>query len=259
MHATVVRSMALTILLAGWSIAANDPFVGTWKLNGGKSQMAGQREKIEDLGSNKYRFDSGAVSEVIVADGTDQPVLFGGTMSLQKVSEGVWKAVNKRGGRVLAEQTWTISPDGKTAMIHSTGTRLDGSTFDSEGVWSRVAGASGLGGTWESKSQKFGSPTAWEIQPYEGGGLSFVYPSSKGRLDMKFDGKEYVEEGPDAPKGISTSGNRENANTLQLTDKYEGKVLGTNEWKISPDGQTLTMTVHNAGQKKPEVFVYERQ
>jgi hypothetical protein len=261
MHATVVRSMALTILVAGWSIAANDPFVGKWKLNAGKSEMAGQRFKVEELGPNKYEFDDGSVPQVIVANGTDQPMELGGTMSLQMVSEEAYKAVYKRDGRVLSEQTWTRSPDGKTVMVHSTGTRLDGSTFDDEEVLSRVAGTSGNGmvGTWESKSEKLSSPAAWEIQPYEGAGLSFVSPSSKSRLNMRFDGKEYVEEGPNAPKGVSTSGKRANANTLQLTDKHDGKVLDTEEWKASPDGKTLTMTHHTTGQQKPMVFVYERQ
>jgi hypothetical protein len=42
-----------------------------------------------------------------------------------------------------------------------------------------------------------------------------------------------------------------------MTDKAEGKVKATEE--ITSDRKTLTMTVHIAGQSKPNVLVFERQ
>ncbi len=258
MFTTTLKALAFGFLLVIWGAAADDPFVGKWKLNVTKSQTAGQRIKIDELGPNKYRFDDGAVPQVVVADGTDQPMDFGGTMSLQKTGANTWKAVNKRDGRTLSESTWTVSSDGKALDVHTTGTRMDGSMFDAEMEVVRVGGGSGLAGTWDTRDQKVSSPAVWEIQPHEGG-LSLVYPASKGRLDIKFDGKEYTPEGPNAPKGITTSGKRENANTLLLTEKHDGKVLSTTEWRISTDRKTLTMTAHNTGQSKPEVLVYERQ
>jgi len=258
MLATTFRSAALALLVAGWMTAANDPFVGKWKYNPDKSKVVGQRFKVEDLGANKYKIDGGAVAQVVVADGTDQPIEFGGTASLLKTGENTWKIVCKRDGRVLSENTLTLSPDGKTLTARYTGTRLDGSTFDDLEVMTRVAGTGGLAGAWETKSEKESAPTVWEIQPYEGG-LSFVYPSSKGRLDIKFDGKDYTEQGPNAPKGVVTSGKRLDSNTIQITNKHDGKVLDTAECKVSTDGKTITMTVHSTGQAIPLVVVYERQ
>jgi hypothetical protein len=258
MNATTIKLAALAILMTGWGVAATDPFIGKWKRNIAKSKTAGHWVKVEDLGSNKYRFDDGAVPETFVADGKDRPVEYGGTMSLQKTGDTTWKTVFKRDDRILYHSTWSMSPDGKTLTIHTTGTRLDGSTYENEEVYSKTTGTSGLAGTWESKSEKQSSPSIWEIQPYENG-LSFVYPASKSRLDMTFDGKEYTEEGPTAPKGISTSGKRPNSNTLQLTNKHEGKVIDTADWSVSSDGKVLTVTVHNTGQKKSEVLVYDRQ
>lgn len=258
MLATTFRSTVLVLLLAGWITAANDPFVGKWKYNPDKSTVVGQRIKVEDLGANKYKFDDGAVVEVIVADGTDQPMEFGGTASLLKTGENTWKTVGKRDGRVLSESTMTLSPDGKTLTNHTTGTRLDGSAFDDLEVMTRVGGSGGFAGTWETKSEKVSAPPVWEIQPYAGG-LSFVYPSYKDRLDIKFDGKDYVEQGPNAPKGVFTSGKRLDSHTIQMTDKHDGKVLDTDECKVSTDGKTLTMTVHSTGQAIPLVVVYDRQ
>jgi hypothetical protein len=259
MFINVFRSAALAVLVAGSITAADDPFVGKWKYNQDKSKVTGQRVKIDELAPNKYKFDSGAVPQVLVADGTDQPMEFGGTASLTKTGDNSWKMVSKKDGRVLSESTWTLSPEGKTLTVHTTGTRLDGTTFEDEGVVGRVTGKSGLAGTWESKAEKEKSkPVDWEIQPYEGG-ISFVYPSDKGRLDVKFDGKDYAEVGPNAPVGILVSGKRLKPDTIQLTDKHQGKVMDTVEYKVSADGKTLTATVHNTGQQKPVVFVYDRQ
>jgi len=80
MNATFVQSATLTLLLTGCGLAATDPFVGNWTLNVAKSQTAGQWAKVEELGSNKYRFDDGAAPQTLIADGIDQPLEFGGTM-----------------------------------------------------------------------------------------------------------------------------------------------------------------------------------
>jgi hypothetical protein len=259
MFSNVFRSAALAVLVAGSIAAADDPFVGKWKYNQDKSKVTGQRVKIEELAPNKYKFDSGSFPEVVVANGTDQPMEFGGTASLTKTGEDSWKMVSKKDGRVLSQSTWTLSPDGKSLTVHTTGTRLDGSTFENEGVVGRVTGNGGLAGTWETKAEKeMSTPADWEIQPYEGG-ISLLYPSNKGRLDLKFDGKDYSEVGPNAPVGVLTSGNRLKPDTIQLTEKHQGKVIDTVEYKVSADGKTLTATAHNTGQQKPVVAVYDRQ
>jgi hypothetical protein len=274
MFVTKFHSAALAFFVAGQLTAADDPFIGKWKFNRDKSKLIGQRVKIEDLGANTYKFDDGAVPQVIIADGTDQPREFGGTVSFIKTGENTWKMVSKTGGRVLSESSWSLSPDDITLTIEATGTRFDGSKFDDRMVVTRLKGTSGLAGTWESKSEKLSNPRPgcprdmggpggpappnWEIQPYEGS-LLFVYPSSHRRLDIKFDGKDYSEAGPSAPKGIVTSGKRLKSDTIQLTEKHDGKVLDTAEYRVSAESKTLTITIHNTGQKNAIVEVYDRQ
>jgi hypothetical protein len=46
--------------------------------------------------------------------------------------------------------------------------------------------------------------------------------------------------------------------TLVITNKYDGKVANTEEFSLSPDLKTLTMTVNIAGRDKPDVLVFER-
>jgi hypothetical protein len=44
-----------------------------------------------------------------------------------------------------------------------------------------------------------------------------------------------------------------------LTAKINGKLIGTQQIEISPDQGTLTMTVSNPGQSRPNILVYDRE
>ena len=69
-------------LVTGTAWAANDPFVGKWKLNPSRSKLTDQM-KIEVAGANKYALDlGGGAIQTIVADGTYQPGLDGTTLSV---------------------------------------------------------------------------------------------------------------------------------------------------------------------------------
>lgn len=238
--------------------AADDPFLGKWKLNPSKSVLTDQM-KVEALGANKYAFDfGGGQSETIVADGTDQPGLFNTTLSVTVQAPDTWKVVRKGQGRVLLTGIWKLSQDGNTLRDAFTANQPDGSNVSLDYVYKRTAGTSGFPGTWESTSEKVNSAIELQIQPFEDG-LSFVNPAAQTTKKMKFDGKEYPDEGPNVPSGAVSSGRRLNERTLELTDKIKGKIRDTQQIKLSADGKTLTMTVQPVGQSKPNVLVFERE
>jgi len=105
---------------------------------------------------------------------------------------------------------------------------------------------------------KFTSPDEWEIQAYEGDGLSFNTPAYKDTLSMKFDGKDYEEKGPNVAPGSMSSGKRVNAHTLEVTDKVKGEVMDHTRFEVSPDGKTLTLTVQGTGQANAQTVVYNK-
>jgi hypothetical protein len=116
----------------------------------------------------------------------------------------------------------------------------------------------GITGAWESTDVKIGSPEDLEITPYETDGLSFTTPAEKETLNMKFDGKDYSDGGPNVAHGSTSSGRRVDRRTLEITDKIKGKVMDTAEHKVSADDKTLTVTIHNRGQTEPITLVYDR-
>ena len=255
----VLSVFASTCLAGATLLAADASFVGKWKLNPDKSKFSGLQEKIEDLGGDKFKFSFGDDTETIVMDGKEYPAKFGGMWSVKKEGPNSWKSVRTRDGKVTSTSTWTVSEDGQTFTSTTDGTRVDGSTYKNVFKAKRIAGTSGLAGTWESTDLKIGSPTEWEIAAYEGDGLSFITPANKERLDLKFDGKDYPIKGPRVAEGSTASGKRIDQRTIEISNKLKGKLVSTDRTELSDDGKTLTTTTSYPGVAKPETIVYERQ
>jgi hypothetical protein len=251
--------LLVTGLVSGTLWAANDPFVGKWKLNPSKSTLTDVM-KVAAAGANKYALDlGGGTAETVVADGTDQPGMFGTTLSVTAEGPDSWKVVRKRNGRTIVQGIWKLSEDGKTLSDTFTANQPDGSTFSLDYVYTRTAGTSGFVGTWESTSEKVNSVFEFQIQPYEGDGLSFITPAQKTTQSMKFDGKDYQTQGPNVPAGSASSGRRVSDHSLEITDKMEGEVTDTRQIELSPDLKTLTITVRPVAQSKPNILVFDRE
>ena len=258
MQTRIYYALALMSLVAGTLYAADDPFCGKWKLNQEKSRIAGEQMKIEDLGNKKYKFTFGNVSDTVTADGTDQRTQFGRTTAITEEGPNAWKMVIKKDGKVINSMTHTLSDDGNTQTIKGTSMKPDGTTSDYEVVEKRVGSGKGFAGTWESTNVKITSPDEWQIEPFGAHGLTFTNPGYQDTLSMNFDGKEYTEKGPNVAPGSTSSGKRLDANTLEVTDKVKGKVMDHTKFEVSPDGKTLTLTIHDTGQPNAIQIVYDK-
>ena len=254
-----MQSLVLGCLFIASLSAADDPFVGKWKLNQEKSKIAGEQMKIADLGDNKYKFTFGEVSDTVTADGTDQAIHYGRTMSLTKEGPNSFKMVIKKDGKVVDSMTHSLSEDGNTQTVKGTSTKPDGSTSDWEVVDKRVGSGSGWAGTWESTNVKINSPDEWNIEAFDGNGLTFNTPAYQDSISMKFDGKDYTEKGPNVAPGSTSSGKRVDPHTLEVTDKIKGRVMDHTKFQVSPDGNTLTLTIHETGQPNALNIVYDKE
>jgi len=245
-------------LVAGTLSAADDPFVGKWKLNPSKSKFT-EYMKVESLGANKYALDLGGGNvETIVADGTYQPGVNETTLSVTIEGPVNWKVVRQKDGHTLITGIWTLSQDGKTLSDHFSANRPDGSTFAMDYVYNRTTPGSGFAGTGVSTSEP---RSAFEvrIQPYVGDGLSLITSGDREARNFKFDGKDYPDLRPNVAPGSTSSGRRVNERTLEITDKIKGKVTDIWQMSLSPDIKTLTLTVHPVGQSELSILVLDRE
>jgi hypothetical protein len=217
--------------------------------------------KVESIGGNRYSFDfAGGSPETIAADGTDQPGFGGTTLSVVVEDPDSWKVVRKKDGRVLVTASWKLSKDGKTLNDDFTFFAPNGSVSNVNYVYKRTGGTSGFAGTLESTSETVNSAFVLKIQPYEGDGLSFIYLSQDETQNVKFDGKDYPNVGPNVTPGSVSSARRVNEHTLEIKNKFKDKITGTQQIKLSADQKTLTLTVYTPGRSEPNnVLVFERQ
>jgi hypothetical protein len=97
-------------------------------------------------------------------------------------------------------------------------------------------------------------------QPGLGGTvLTFLSQLQKLTKNVKFDGKDYPNEGPNAAPGSASSARLVSRHVVQMTDKVKGKIVDTRKITLSPDLKTLTMTVYPLGQVNPNVYVFDRE
>ena len=129
-----VRTITLVVAalsLSAGLLAADDPFMGTWKQNASKSpQMAPDRQrnvvrKYEPIPNGlKLSWeaidDKGEVTRWVVEvkfDGKDYPVVGNAgfdTLALKRVDQYTIEGTSKKDGLVAVELRWVVSKDGKT-------------------------------------------------------------------------------------------------------------------------------------------------
>lgn len=250
-----IVAAACVMACAAW--AANDPFVGEWKLDAAKSRLADQM-KVESVAGNKYAFDFGAGTETVTVDGTDQPGYGGTTLAVAVEGQDAWKVVRKKDGRVLLTAHWKLSADGRALSDDFTSYAPDGNASNLKYVYERTTATSGFAGTWETANGTVNFALAIKIQPYKGDGLSLISPFADKPRNLRFDGKDYPDLSSNASPGTTYAARRASERTLEITDKLNGKIVDTRQYELSPDRKTLTLTVHKTGTRAPSVLVFER-
>jgi len=184
MFKRVAQVFLCSCLVAGSSHAADDPFVGQWKLVKLTDEM-----KVTSVGANTYAFDFGGGAETIVLDGTDQRGGAGTTLSVAAVGPN-WKVVRKQDGRTLLTATWTLSEDGKALRDHFTQFAPDGSSSTADYLYARKTAGSSFTGTWVGTITPLGAAIVLQVRPHESDGLSVIIPGQPDTTSVVFDGKE---------------------------------------------------------------------
>lgn len=243
------RVFLCTCLLAGTSRAADDPFVGQWKLVKLTDEM-----KVTSVGANTYAFDFGGGVEKIVVDGTDQRAGAGTTLSVAAAGPN-WKVVRKKDGRTLLTANWTLSKNGSVLRDHFTQFAPDGSPSTADYVYARRAAGSRFAGTWIGTITPLGADIVLAVRPYDGDGLSVIIPGRADTTSVTLDGKDHLEAGASS----TLSARRLDARTVEILRKSNGKITLTRRLALSPELETLTMTVNLAGQDDPKVYIFARQ
>lgn len=253
------RSLQLLLfasLAVATSWAADNPFVGDWKLNASKSKLTDEM-MVENLGANKYAFDfeGNGDPEIIVVDGTDQAGHFGSTLAVSVEGPHNWKVVRKKDGRTQVSATWTLSEDNSTLTDDFTFIPAKGAPINVKYGYKRAMPGSGFAANWISTTEALNSDYVLKIRPYGEDGLALTDPSGQTK-NLKIDAS-------DSPKPVETGNTsslrRLDGHSLEMTNEVNGKITETKEFEMSSDLKTLTMTRHIKGRTEPQIFVFDRE
>lgn len=245
---------------AGSPANVRDAFLGDWKLSPAKSRYTDVMQ-VQTGSGDSGTFDFGGGGETIVLNGSDQPGLGGTTLAVTVDGPREWKVVRKKAGHVMIAATWTLSQDGGTLADDYTEYAEDGHvSVLASYQYHRGADGQGFAGTWEGSIAVAESQAVTiQIRPYGADGLSLINPAADVTQNLRFDGKDYPVVGHGAAAGSTASAHQVDDHTLDVTSKTGGAVRKIEHIELSPDRKTLTKTARPAGQRDPNVFVFERQ
>jgi hypothetical protein len=246
-------------LVAASAAAADNPFLGTWKLNAAKSKFTGTTTTFEQTPSGDIRATDGLLSYTFKTDGREYDAPLGRKITWTQADDKTWTSITKQDGNTIVTSTRTISPDGKTMNVVSKGTKPNGEAFEDTTVFERVSGGSGLIGKWRTKSVKIGSPNTFSFEPNGEDGMILKIVEMNATCAAKFDGKDYAATGPTVPANFTLAVQRKGPRSFELTQKQNGKPLFQSTFTVSADGKTMTSKGSPVGVKEETTAVYDRQ
>jgi hypothetical protein len=247
----LLKTMCFSALLvtASVALAADTPFVGTWKVNRDKSKLVGDTVKFAPAGA-LVRFTASGDSYEFKPDGSETKTRFGAAL-WKKIDDNTWEETDMVKGRLDAKITWTLSDDGKTLTQHVTGDKPAGGTFDDTYSYVRIAGTKGFMGTWKDKEFKSSSSPSMLMLSDVENGLVVEEPDFKLKATGHFDGNPGDVEGPSIPEGASFTLVKAGARSFKMTRTQNGKAFDVSTWTVSPDGKTMTVVTHTLGTTDP--------
>jgi hypothetical protein len=139
--------LAIFVALVGLR-AADDPMLGSWKLNVSKSKFGSgpaiqaETNQVEPYGGNGIKL----TAQITKPDGTKVTESYAGTFDgkefsvggdpnvdaayLKRVDANTMERVNKKAGKPTTTMHYVVSKDGKTKTVTVTGTTAQGQPVD---------------------------------------------------------------------------------------------------------------------------------
>ncbi|MES2222255.1 MAG: hypothetical protein V4587_14970, partial [Acidobacteriota bacterium] len=203
MKLRIASGCILAVLSCTALARAESAFVGTWKLNQAKSHLTGETITYAAAADGAIRETTAAGSYTFKADGKPYTTPFASTITWKQTGPSTWTTEERINGKLLSNDIMQISDDGKTMNVISSGTNPNGKDFHDTVVLTRVAGSSGLMGTWKSEKMKSSTSPMMQFAANGSDGIAWILPEIKARLDLKFDGKDVKPVGPTVPDGLT--------------------------------------------------------
>jgi len=250
------------VLLASATLFAQSPFDGTWMTKLDTAQFPTKPDQYS-LNNNVYECMTCVPKVAVKADGTDQKTTghpYYDTIAVHVVNASSIEIIQKKDGKVMSAKTETVSADGNTLndkFTDTTGTKPVTGEVTSTRVSPGPAGAHAVSGSWRTSKVNTVSSNGLTVT-YQGtaDGLKMSDPNGNS-YDAKFDGQDYPIQGD--PGHTMVSLKRIGNDTIEETDKRDGKIVGVYRMTVSSDGKSIHAEYTDKERETTTTFTMEKQ
>jgi hypothetical protein len=243
---------------------AQSRFDGTWKIDLKNAQFPKKPDEFL-LQDGMYHCKSCVPPIDVKADGQDQKISgdpYSDTHSVKVVDNNSIERTAKKNGKVVVTGTATVSADGNTLTMEftdtssPTGEPIHGK-FEETRVAKGPAGAHAISGSWRpAKMESMSENGLLFTFKVEGDTLKYSTPTGQS-YSAKLDGTDAPYTGD--PGTTSVSVKLLDKNTLEETDKRDGKVITVQRITLAVDGKSLTLAFDDKLQGTTSKFVAMKQ
>jgi butyrate kinase len=195
-----------------------------------------------DLSQGMYHCASCVPEVKVKADGSDQSVTghdYFDSVAVRVVSPTSFEMTNKRAGKTVVTVSYAVSDGG--ALLNGkftdyTGAQPVSGNFSEKRVGPAPAGAHAASGSWQTEKLTELSDVGRAVTyAMTADALKMTYNGQS--YEAKFDGNDYPIAGDPGKTVVSVK--RLGADTIEETDKRDGKVTDIIRTTVSGDGKTL--------------------
>jgi hypothetical protein len=239
-----MRICISALLLLPAAALASSALDGTWKTRTDSMKITGKPE-VFAIVDGTYTCSSCVPEIKVKADGLDHKVTghdYYDTIAVKIVDPKTVEIARKQAGKVAVSSTLTASADGSTLsgkFTDYTGVKPATGAFTAKRVAPAASGAHAISGSWQA--DRMGEANdALRTVTYRMSGDHFTMEWNGQSYDAKFDGKEYPVTGDPGHTVVTVK--RIDANTVEETDRRNGKVTDEIRIAAAKDGKTVEVT-----------------
>jgi hypothetical protein len=259
----LVRLAPAALWMLPMLATAQSAFDGTWKIDMDAADFS-RKSRVYLLQDGIYECKTCAPPYKVKADGTDQPVAghpYVDTVAIKVLNDHAIAETDKKAGKTVATSTTTLSPEGDTLTTTFTdGSNTNGGppvtgTAEAARVAKGPAGSSAISGAWRTTKVEglSDNATLWTYK-VAGDEITMTNPTGQS-YTAKLDGADAPLKGD--PGITSVSLRMKGKDTLEETDKRDGKVIGIFKMTVAADGKTAKATyedkLHNRTDNYPNI------
>ncbi|HEY6273221.1 MAG TPA: hypothetical protein VIX19_14675 [Terriglobales bacterium] len=257
--------VALGALLMPTLAMAQSAFDGTWKIDLNKVDFS-KKPDVFLLQDGMYECKTCIPPYKIKADGSDQPVSghpYYDSVAIKVVSDHEIEETDKKGDVAVVTATSAVSSDGKTMTFtfSDSSNTNGGPPVTGKGEAMRVAkgpaGSNAISGSWRTtKIESLSENATAFTYKVNGDEITMTNPTGQS-YTAKLDGTDAPMKGDPGVTSISVK--MMGKDTLEETDKRDGKVIGVLKMKVASDGKTAKASYDDKRSNRTNEFDLTKQ